>query len=124
MITMDNVNEATQQEIFDQVAAHLLRQNERSRTEKNGCAYRGDNGLMCAVGCLMTDEQYKLIYRSFESKVASALPGVDGSTGALLDELQGVHDSSEPLFWCQDLSKIARRYELNTDVLKEKADES
>ena len=124
MITMDNVNEASQQEVFDQVARHLLRQGEQSTTEDNGCAYRGDNGLMCAVGCLMTDRQYTITYCDFEEHTASSLPGVNGSTGELLDELQLIHDGSDPLLWGQELSKLAHRYHLNTDALKENTNES
>lgn len=48
------------QEVFTKVATHLLKQGRRALfAEKNGfrsCAYRGDNGTKCAVGCLIKDE--------------------------------------------------------------------
>ena len=118
MITMDNINEATKQEIFDQVAKHLLEQAEPSISDENGCAYRGDNGLKCAVGCLITEDQYEDTYRDFEGKVADSLPGVDGHVGEFLDELQRIHDAIDPLLWRGELVKLARANNLNTDALK------
>lgn len=46
------------QAIFNQVYTHLLTQNEKCEDE-NGCAYRNEQGLKCAVGCLITDEVYE-----------------------------------------------------------------
>lgn len=49
----------TAQAIFDRVAKHLLRQGRRSwSTEAGGCAYRGNDGDKCAVGCLILDREY------------------------------------------------------------------
>jgi hypothetical protein len=52
MITLETLPQATAQEVFDQVATHLLTQRQRSTTKGN-CAYRGDDGLKCAAGCLL-----------------------------------------------------------------------
>lgn len=49
----------TNQEIFDKVATHLLSQGKRSALGGVGCAYRGDGGLQCAIGCLIPDELYR-----------------------------------------------------------------
>lgn len=49
----------TLQEVFDKVARHLLTQGQRSILRETGrCAYRGDEGCMCAVGVLIADEHY------------------------------------------------------------------
>jgi hypothetical protein len=52
----------TLQETFDKVCVHLLTQLQKSVfLDSNGsmaCAYRGPNGLKCAVGCLIPDELY------------------------------------------------------------------
>ena len=46
------------QEIFDTVAAHLIKQKRRS-ADKHGCwVYHGVDNLKCAVGCLIPDEIY------------------------------------------------------------------
>lgn len=49
------------QEIFDYVETHLKEQDCRSmRVFHDGvnCAYRGEDGTMCAVGCLIADDEY------------------------------------------------------------------
>jgi hypothetical protein len=53
----------TLQDFFNKSAAHLLRQNARATYKKPGsdvahCAYRGEQGFSCAVGCLIDDEHY------------------------------------------------------------------
>lgn len=47
----------TEQEIFDKVIKHLYTQKVQAIRDGD-CAYRGENGTMCAVGCLLTDEEY------------------------------------------------------------------
>ena len=46
-ITLKTLAQATEQEVFDQVVQHLREQGVQSQNE-NGCAYRGDGGLMWA----------------------------------------------------------------------------
>lgn len=87
----------TAQEIFDTVAAHLRGMPQRS-SKGVSCLYRGPNGLKCAVGCLITDEEYKEEMDYGSSSVARLLtqgllperlvPHVN-----LLSHLQHVHDS-------------------------------
>ena len=66
-ITLTTLAEATQQQVFDQVATHLLvDQREKSYTlDDDGddqCAYKMEddkgNTLKCAVGCLISDDEY------------------------------------------------------------------
>ena len=54
---------ATREEIFEHVAKHLKSQDARSMQGKpygDGvrCAYRGAGDRMCAVGCLIADDEY------------------------------------------------------------------
>jgi len=46
----------TAQEIFDKVWHHMSTQKVQSLSKTGNCAYRGDNGMACAVGCLLDDE--------------------------------------------------------------------
>lgn len=47
------------QSLFDRVVEHLYKQGRQAMSAAaGGCAYRGDNGLKCAVGCLIADEHY------------------------------------------------------------------
>lgn len=50
--------QTTSQELFDYVTSFLLKQGEQSRGPGGACAYRGRDGLMCAVGCVVPDEFY------------------------------------------------------------------
>ena len=49
-------------EIFNHVVEHLRRQGKESKLTNHAggydCAYRGDGGTMCAVGCLIADDEY------------------------------------------------------------------
>lgn len=51
----------TPQEVFNTVATHLFEQGEMAYDgSKESCMYRTDDGLKCAVGCLVPDETYSL----------------------------------------------------------------
>lgn len=123
----------TDREIFERVRAHLLKQNARSGivvTDDDGedsteCRYRGPDGMMCAVGCLITDEAYD------ERMESAAVPGVGNerwisagsgpsacaadalnssgiparlSTQRMLEHLQYLHDSRPVAGWAANLS--------------------
>ena len=46
-------------DVFNYVVDHMQKQGKQSLFEGGDtCAYRGDGGTMCAVGCLMTDDEY------------------------------------------------------------------
>lgn len=97
-----------QQEIFDKVATHLLTQNARSLSQKGDCVYRGDKGLMCAVGCLITDEAYHSDLENLpvtSSEVVYALENsnitVDDVVELLLAYLQRLHDGRTMDWACQ-----------------------
>jgi hypothetical protein len=53
---------ATNQELFNKAVAHLRTQGRPARlpgdADRQACAYRGINKMMCAVGCLIPDELY------------------------------------------------------------------
>jgi len=124
MITLETLDSATAQEVFNQVATHLLHQNEMSRGNINGhmaCLYRfeKDNGtvLMCAGGCLMSDEEaYKVgLSDSWASLVNENK--VPGKHSVLITELQWVHDLNAPGMWASLLYTVAKTNNLTTEVL-------
>lgn len=93
------------QTIFDTVVAHLRQQGGQSLQGGN-CAYRGDNGRSCAVGCLFTDAAYHRKLEGMgvgtpEVRNALALSGVDptGDTLNLLRQLQVAHDNHSDGDW-------------------------
>lgn len=92
--------------VYDVVRDHLLNQNAKSISSDPsiGCAYRGEAGKTCAIGCLVPDELYK---REYEGKAIADLPrsilrylGADSEGGrGFLEELQGIHDDIDPTDW-------------------------
>lgn len=123
MITLATLAQATEQEVFDQVAKHMLTQNRKSILADNGpCAYRGANGLKCAAGALMTDEEYKYWFDADDSgKLTDKGGGWDSlvECGAVPDvhaslilALQDVHDRGTVEQWPERLKKVAETYSL------------
>jgi len=119
------------QQIFDKSASHLLKQGEKSFAEKGEylCAYRGKNGLMCAVGCLIDDAHYdwrtegEAVDDSKEVREALEKSGIDFHSNApvlhLLSKLQCIHDNADVDEWPYHLDKVADMYKLdNTMVTK------
>jgi hypothetical protein len=118
----------TNQEIFDTVALHLIKQGKQSIDAAKGmCLYRGPNGLKCAVGCLIPDEVYD---PSMEDECIKALINrydaldfLEFNTLLLL-ELQIAHDKEPPedQTWMDAvilrLRKIAEYFKLSAKVLE------
>lgn len=99
-----------EQEVFDQVVTHLLNQGERSVDADGSCAYRGIDGLKCAVGCLISDEDYN---DSMEGIIVFDLGWVRPCNESLLGYLQEMHDKVSPSLWEIHLQDIADTWGLN-----------
>ncbi len=104
-------------EIFDTVKTHLLTQACKSTLGPKGgvCAYRGESGMKCAVGCLIKDEFYN---PCIEDRVAGhpsvvralALSGVDASHSEMLSALQCMHDTKSPAMWPEELDRLEKEW--------------
>lgn len=108
MITLKTLNKSTGQEVFDQVAKHLLTQKTQSKIGSK-FRYRGDLGLKCAAGCLIADDEYR---PEFEGKIWGTLtyeytPVFPKKHRALIQQLQNIHDSHRPTDWESSLQKLA-----------------
>lgn len=130
-ITLANLATATQQQVFDQVAAHLLHQNAKSIKDgkANNCVYRGDNGLKCAAGCLISDDEYK---PEMDKAAPEHAPNSGSSWPSLVARelvpctehnqfitiLQELHDDHAPEHFKKELRRTAEEYGLKTDVLE------
>ena len=108
MITLKTLADATEQEVFDQVANHLLTQGKKSEDTKsedtcrsnpyddvNLCLYRSSDGLKCAAGCLISDDEYK---PEFEQKNWPSLQEkfphmITMKHMDLIRQLQNIHDN-------------------------------
>jgi len=117
----------TDREVFDRVKSHLLTQGARSVSETGSCRYRGDGGLKCAAGVLISDELYHPGLEGqtvWHSTVIDALEasGVPVSALAMLTDLQELHDFGGeeefdpplegriPDLWPAGLDRIERKY--------------
>jgi hypothetical protein len=120
------------QNVFDTVAKHLLTQNKRSENtivQEDGiadtiCAYRGENGLKCAIGALIKDEFYQPSLENqtpASNQVQNALKASGIEVGEdftaesnywFLQELQMVHDDFDPKNWLVELNQLASNYGL------------
>lgn len=111
---------ATKQETLDLVAKHLLQQNAQSmHPEKPICAYRGCNGMKCAIGVLIPDE---LCTEDLEGLDASHPRIVNllrdqGHNVALCADLQLAHDSCQPSQWPQALITVAEVHNVSPTVI-------
>lgn len=121
----------TDQQLFDKVAKHLLKQMERSADRNGNCVYHNDHGQMCAVGCLIPNELYD---KSFEHSPVAVASGVKSLTPTAKDievaeriqkaaglkknqldlaqALQNVHDESWPPDWAAQLKHTAKKFHL------------
>mgnify|MGYP000040963208 CR=1 FL=1 len=115
------------QQIFDKTASHLLKQGIQSTFEDTDrCAYRGQDGSMCAVGCLINDDAYNWYLEGTSvddcKKVQKALRNsgiefdTDGQVMRLLIMLQGIHDTKEESDWAASLRALANELGLKFDM--------
>ena len=79
------------QEIFDYVVNHLRQQGGPALNFYGDCAYRGGDDTMCAVGCLLADDEYVPGFEGTSAKELE-LPHRLREHADMLDTLQGFHD--------------------------------
>jgi hypothetical protein len=112
MITIPN----SKQEVFDIVSNHLLTQMKRSNDPRsknnNTCMYLNPDGLKCAAGILIPNDQYD---PQFEGKSWCDLVSnkfVEDKFAFLIYELQGIHDWTKPEDWKITLIQFANQNNL------------
>lgn len=124
MITLKTLAEATEQEVFNQIATGLMEQGKKSLV--NGrCCYRSDDGSKCAAGMLIADDEYKPVFdkRGTRGEMISSdweeivLKGYAPKVHSdLITQLQSIHDSFEPSEWKERLQDYARIWRLKIEV--------
>lgn len=112
-ITLATLPQATAQEVYSQVRNHLLTQKIKSMSEeRKGCVYHGPDGLKCAAGCLISDEEYLKEMESTPWLFLVNKGFVPGDHGHLIARLQGIHDMDDPISWEHHLNKLATDFNL------------
>src|SRR5690349_17291699 len=107
----------SEQELFDHVAEHLLAQNAPSRRGPT-CLYHGPNGLKCAVGACIEDEEYSPSMEGHSVRelvtewptLSHLQPFKD-----LLTHLQYAHDCVPVKEWPEELRVTAANHNLTSN---------
>jgi hypothetical protein len=120
-ITLATLPTASAQEVFEQAAKHLLKQNARSLlVERRGCAYRGRDGLACAAGALLSDQDAASLRPHQNGMSWEGLIGEGIAPSAhreLIHMLQKTHDSYDPDEWRCELRRLAIVYRLDSSFM-------
>lgn len=113
-ITLATLEQATSQQVYDQVLNHIRKQRKQSMSG-TACAYRGQPRigsspvvLACAAGCLMTDEEFehlqaqhpindKVPFNRTTWEMLASQGEVPPFHKNLITDLQGAHDRFEPM---------------------------
>lgn len=102
-----------EQETFNKVRDHLLKQKCKARDNERVCMYRAPDGKMCAVGCLIPDELYKegMEGRTFDMLMEGfpELESIFPLERSFYAELQYIHDDSCSDEWEKLLRSFAER---------------
>ena len=118
MITLKTLGEATEQEVFDQVAKHLLSQGKRCQDYDNRfCKYKNDEGLKCAAGCLIGDDEYSETLEANTWRDLKYMELVPAAHSELIMKLQLIHDTVDAFNWNEELATLADDRGLSSDVL-------
>jgi hypothetical protein len=118
MITLKNLDQATPQQVFEQVAIHLLTQNAKSINQDYHCLYKNENGLKCAAGSLIHDDEYNNDFEDKQWSYVSINMGIRNHVD-LITDLQNIHDSNQPNEWFDELTILGNEYNLNIEFLNQ-----
>lgn len=101
------------QEAFNKMVRHLRSQKERSIAKDGVCLYRGSNGLKCAVGALIPDNEYTPEFEEVNAaNVATKCPSLYGINHSLLHDMQYLHDNTDVKEWENGFKDIAEDFDL------------
>lgn len=108
------------QEVFNHGVKHLLTQGKKSLNQNGCCAYRGEDGLKCAIGAFIQDKHYhsgleKVIGPYDGVWTSCIMSGVENSkeNRDILFSLQQIHDCFFPSEWEGELRMIAAGWNLS-----------
>lgn len=110
----------TNQEAFDVMVRHLRKQGRKSEhPTEDRCLYRGPDGLMCAVGALIPDDQYRPEWDE-KGVLANELPckALRRVDKDLLRKMQYIHDFTAVEHWEQRFADCAERFNLTLPPLE------
>lgn len=106
-------------EIFERVSKHLLTQGAKAKVGPN-CKYRAEDGYVCAVRCLIPDDEYTssleggtILTNRRVQEILTRRLGIDMAVSLdLLFALQQVHDGWVVDIWAIGLNNVKVRFGL------------
>lgn len=118
----------TAQEIFDKAARGIIKQRYKPSIDKySRCCYRSKEGLRCAAGHLLTEEELEVVGKRYNTVLFNILFAkelVSGDFGphlALIRQLQDAHDgplkTGGPSSWDACMREIAKKHNLSVAEL-------
>jgi hypothetical protein len=108
-----DISTATRQQMFDFMLNHLRNQGGPSVDEDFGdsaCMYRGNNGRMCAIGCMIPDRLHnpKLEGLAANEYLRDARESIDKETRDFFDNAQhNLHDVLSKEYFLTNLEENA-----------------
>lgn len=124
------------QHLFDVACTHLLKQGKKSMgvvisndwdaeyidDDTPQCVYRSEDGLQCAVGCLISDEHYQKTLEGNKAGYARAAVCKSFNCNEadvpihFLMSIQEVHDHGEVSEWGARLLELANKLDLSNAI--------
>ena len=118
----------TDESVFEFVRQHLLNQGQKSEGVSS-CFYKKNNGLSCAIGCLIENEFYvdNLEFKNGDDPIVidavkKSLPNWVINKNMLLD-LQVIHDEYEVEEWEFRLQELEEQTFHREELLKKDDEE-
>lgn len=108
------------QEAFNTMVQHLRKQSAKSLQAGSDikCMYRAPNGLRCAVGCLIPDNEYAdHMDNSSLCRVIELVPALQEISYSLLTMMQSIHDGQEVAEWEDGFLRVATQFRLTVPTL-------
>lgn len=88
----------------------LLKQGKKSVDHNDMCKYRGPDGLKCAVGHILSDEEYSPEMENLGVQLLAKVYEIDfGCDLTLLSALQSAHDCTQDDTFVEDFKANLRR---------------
>lgn len=115
MITLKTLSDATEQQVFDQVAKHLLMQSRKS-VQDGAYKYHSSDGTKCAAGCLVSDDEYDPEMEGMTwkgNKNVNSREDVPEKHLLFVHGLQRIHDHKFVSDWKNALIDFAKDHMLN-----------
>jgi hypothetical protein len=122
-ITLANIDDTPLQEVFDAMLAHLRKQGCKSErygdNDRRFCMYRHPDGLKCAVGIFIADDEYRDCYEGRSAEEVLADRSVSPALRYLLSQAQDIHDNYAVHQWEHAFENLAfhTNNEFQTDLV-------